>query len=88
MFVFNLRYMVQEGLSEVLEPLGRYERLVMRMSPIFFTFSNSWPYKWAYYYRSLLKIRIFHIFERGSCRANIEYSPTGSYHLPGANPTH
>jgi hypothetical protein len=42
MFVSNFPWhTTQEELSEVLEPLGKYERLVMRMSPIFFTFSTS-----------------------------------------------
>src|SRR5258708_6204865 len=41
-FVSNFPWhTTHEELSEVLKPLGKYERLVMRMSPIFFTFSIS-----------------------------------------------
>ena len=41
-FVSNFPWhTTHEELSEVLKPLGKYERLVMRMSPIFFTFSTS-----------------------------------------------
>ena len=38
------RNTTQEELSEVLEPLGKYERLIMRMSSALCTFSSSWGF--------------------------------------------
>jgi hypothetical protein len=77
----------QEELLESMEPFGKYEQFVTRM--LFALLSL-----FLKQVGSLSAIIIIDpgskhaYFERGPCRANTKYSPTGSCHHPGADPPH
>jgi len=61
----------QEELLDVLEPLGKYERLVIRMSLAFLFREAVLSERTSY--RPRVKPRVFHTFERGLCRTSIEF---------------
>jgi prepilin-type processing-associated H-X9-DG protein len=75
-------------ISEALAQFGKYERMVMRMFsfamiPHFLPLLSE-----LVIIRPRFKIRIFYIFEQGSCGGTIACSPTDPYHPPRASPAH